>query len=723
MINFRKTLSSFLAVLFIGTSLASCAEVKPTSSSKSSSDRIDTLLSSVSDKIVYGTADDALAFGIDMSSFRNDGYIIRTENGSTVIFGKTEDALDRAAHKFVKAFANETDVNYVIGEGYPVKALTICGVPVSEFTVSLSISEDGYGFSDCAEFAQDEVVTYIEQTTGVKLKKGNSEHEIKLVQMEKDNALGIDGFRIVTEGGNLVIYGGYKRGIMYGFYEVLERYLGWRFLGADEGMTYCTPAESIDLDGIEYEYVPVFFERGERDGAKKTSYAPGSFTSDSVYDYTIKRKLNGSVGLSLTSGTYGWSEGRNTTVHTFKDQLPDVCDATKQPCLTDEINIEDCADSVIKTIDAFKEAGLTEGVDMFPVCIGPNDNLEYCKCKNCTKAIQKGGGTQAATLIPFINAVIEIADEVYPDVTYATIAYQEGIKAPTICVPNEKLNIIFCLIQKCMAHSLYDTDCHCEDSNTYLINNMTFAEYLDDWCKLSENMGVWYYPTNFENALCPLALDRVVREDIRYFAEHGVNTFTCENYSNGTGFDFLNAYIISKLLWNPYMDDAEYNSMINEYMEAYYGEGWENIRAYYDMMQRSGETRVCFAGFASWPEEQVDMLMYDVKYEEILDLFDEAKALVDSTAQYERIERLELHVHYLHLCSVYSEEYLHGTDEQKKAYEDLYRYIYDTMFAIGYKQDLLGNKRPKEFTLNENPSVQWGYGMAVTCSKNRFEYN
>lgn len=60
MINFRKTLSSFLAVLFIGTSLASCAEVKPTSSSKSSSDRIDTLLSSVSDKIVYGTADDAL---------------------------------------------------------------------------------------------------------------------------------------------------------------------------------------------------------------------------------------------------------------------------------------------------------------------------------------------------------------------------------------------------------------------------------------------------------------------------------------------------------------------------------------------------------------------------------------------------------------------------------------------------------------------------------------
>lgn len=45
-------------------------------------------------------------------------------------------------------------------------------------------------------------------------------------------------------------------------------------------------------------------------------------------------------------------------------------------------------------------------------------------------------------------------------------------------------------------------------------------------------------------------------------------------------FGELRAYLLSKLMQNPYLD---YDACMNEFLQAYYGNGWQNIRQFIDM--------------------------------------------------------------------------------------------------------------------------------------------
>jgi hypothetical protein len=47
-------------------------------------------------------------------------------------------------------------------------------------------------------------------------------------------------------------------------------------------------------------------------------------------------------------------------------------------------------------------------------------------------------------------------------------------------------------------------------------------------------------------------------------------------------FGELRAYLLAKLMWNPYMSQEEYDRHMNEFLEAYYGAGWIYIRQFID---------------------------------------------------------------------------------------------------------------------------------------------
>ena len=53
---------------------------------------------------------------------------------------------------------------------------------------------------------------------------------------------------------------------------------------------------------------------------------------------------------------------------------------------------------------------------------------------------------------------------------------------------------------------------------------------------------------------------------------------------NSTSGEFgeLRAYLLAKLMMNPYMTEEEYYDLMNEFLEAYYGDGWAYIRMYID---------------------------------------------------------------------------------------------------------------------------------------------
>ena len=74
---------------------------------------------------------------------------------------------------------------------------------------------------------------------------------------------------------------------------------------------------------------------------------------------------------------------------------------------------------------------------------------------------------------------------------------------------------------------------------------------------------------------------------MKFFADHSVTGVYQQTNLDTLNCDLaeLRAYIVSKLLWNPYMSEEEYWGYIDDFLHGMYGEGWQNIRAYIDLAQ------------------------------------------------------------------------------------------------------------------------------------------
>jgi hypothetical protein len=45
-------------------------------------------------------------------------------------------------------------------------------------------------------------------------------------------------------------------------------------------------------------------------------------------------------------------------------------------------------------------------------------------------------------------------------------------------------------------------------------------------------------------------------------------------------FGELRAYLLAKLMWDPYMSEKEYYDYMDDFLKAYYGDGWKHIREF-----------------------------------------------------------------------------------------------------------------------------------------------
>ena len=162
-----------------------------------------------------------------------------------MILGSTEDGLDRGARYFANYCAEQDEIDVTYGEGFRVKKLTIAGRDISEYSIYLFPDAD-----ECHTFAAQELRKYIGLACGyypniVSEKRG---HMIVLERLLDDPTLGEEGFTLsVKDDGNLYITGGKWRGCMYGVYELLERYIGWRFFYNKQTDDYFTEAAEEDL--------------------------------------------------------------------------------------------------------------------------------------------------------------------------------------------------------------------------------------------------------------------------------------------------------------------------------------------------------------------------------------------------------------------------------------------------------------------------------------------
>ena len=436
--------------------------------------------------------------------------------------------------------------------------------------------------------------------------KHRSRYEIVLGQNERldelrlginFNTLREDGFAIITDSLRLIIAGGSEKGTLYGVYTFLEKYLGCRMYSPT--VKRIPKKDRIVLPGINDQQIPVI---GFRDTHYRVTWHP---------EYIDWHRLDHDANGDRTDWGM-WVHTFNALVppETYFEEHPEyfsLVDGKRIPrqlCLTNPDVLEITVQSLRKKIAQNPEAKYWS--------VSQNDNRDYCTCDNC-KAIDDREGSPSGSIINFVN---QVADQ-FPEKMISTLAYEYGRKAPKTLKPRDNVNIMLCSIEI--------------NRDKPIVGDPSSADFgrdVSEWGKIAKDIIVWDYVIQFNHLISPFPNFHVLQPNLKFFAENGVSAmFEQGNREVGGEFAELRAYMISKLLWNPY-ENAD--SIMNDFLRGYYGAAAEPIRRYIDEMReallRSGQPLKIFGS----PMEAETSYLTPELMARYNGLFDEAEVRVAS---------------------------------------------------------------------------------------------
>ena len=454
-----------------------------------------------------------------------------------------------------------------------------------------------------------------------------------------DDDLTDDGFMIVSRENQIFITGVHPRGTLYGVYEFLEECLGCRFF---------SPEVEVVPSKAEMAIEPICIKR-----------VPAiEYRSSSVYQlrdplYGAKRKINGQeTGLDEKFG--GRVEyGKPYFVHTFCrslirpedyfDEHPEYFSEISgvrirektQLCLTNPDVLKLVTKQVLQDIRS------QPGARIFS--LSQDDNYNGCTCAKC-RELDEYEGSQAGSLLHFVNAVAQEVEKEFPDVIIDTLAYQYTRRPPRHVRARKNVCVRLCTIECCFVHPL--TECTVDDPDAPRKDYaQTFRDDIIDWGKKCDRLYIWDYVTNFSHYWMPHPNLHVLAQNIRFFCENSVRGLFEQGCgaSGGGEMNDLRAYILSKAMWDPYVDADQLRS---DFLKAVYGSAAPYIDEYLETVYQAvigcGSHLYCF----NHPDKPWHRMELVERCEEI---FENAKRHADSEEILRRIRFQEMAVRYLRI--------------------------------------------------------------------------
>lgn len=423
-----------------------------------------------------------------------------------------------------------------------------------------------------------------------------------------------DGFVIKTVGDDVFVRGALDRGTIYGALDLVEYMLGVKFLTED--YTYIPADAEAKVCAVDKVSIPAFRYRAYLDDAifanKNKDYAiRRRYTSDYL---TLSEDLGGNIKMFRDfkyNNTHNSLEYINLEevaennvikdeyLHAFsndgaeivKGGLGVLCLYADDLCYTDGINEDGTYDSTVtidgvttKTaiqlaIEGMQRKILNDTNECNYYSFGQNDHSSRpCLCQRCKKASEKY--TDAGIMIRFFNCMNraiqawKVEQGIEREISIVMFAYEYSAFAPVeknddgIYTPIEETvkldEEIVVRIAPVKAEFTYAYSDKKQDQNDY------GSDYLEKWKSLAKHFMVWSYHSNFSYYYAYLPTMQVWNKNLRDFQEMGViYNFMQPNYQERITYQSrLEAYVASKMLWNPNYD---YNVLVNEFNLYYYG--------------------------------------------------------------------------------------------------------------------------------------------------------
>ncbi len=427
---------------------------------------------------------------------------------------------------------------------------------------------------------------------------------------------GTDGFAIDCKGGTLSIASGGGKGAIYGVADLLERNLGVAYYSYNEYTL--TPQTTVKLPAIHRAETPAFrFRQSQSYCAADSTYYDwfrlsdqSEVFADNLWVHTFDRLMPSTVYGESHPEYYSYiNGGRRPGNHS-------------QWCLTSPAVF----DLVAAKLDSIFRAN--PGKQM--VSVSQNDgNNTYCQCDECRK-VDEYEGSPSGNIIRFLN---KLATR-FPDKQFSTLAYLFSMHPPKHTRPLPNVNIMLC-----------DIDCKREVALTDNASGQDFMRALKGWSEMSDNIFVWDYGINFDNMVAPFPNFHILQKNLELFhRHHATMVFEQVNGQRGTDFSELRAYMLAKLMWNPYQDA---DSLMQTFLRGYYGAAAPYLYRYRQLL----EGGLLASGVPLWiydsPISHKDGMLNDHLMKEYGQIFDDAeRAVAADTVLLRRVRTARLPLMY-----------------------------------------------------------------------------
>ena len=459
-----------------------------------------------------------------------------------------------------------------------------------------------------AEFAKEELQSFVEKACGFRLNDYDGQaHYISLAENEYSrdivaeydlSSLNGEGFYILTKDENVYIFGAAKKSVIFGVYELLERYLGVRFLAVD----CChTPArDCLEIPEKEVKCAPISPQRiylsypAAENRAMSLRYKfSADFTPD-CSDLGIENKWYTKIPTSHNSNCY-------VPYEKYKDSHPEffnvhcynlfrtltVIELCYSNGLTDDGEWDESVEtSVLSVATDSMQRFMEEDPSVEYFMFGRADNEDCrCRCPRCQKAREKYG--DAGIMIVFMNAIAKKLRQRFAekgkvfDKKLITFAYCSTVEPPVkdgkpICkqvIPDESLYIRYAPILADYAYGLED-ERQTEETRRQIAG----------WSVLTKNIMIWDYNVNYHEYFWYFPNLSYLKENMKTYQRMNAHYIMKQGANNvhPIWHDDLHAYVSSKLFWDV---DADVDALVKEYVSLYFGPGADKVQGYIDEME------------------------------------------------------------------------------------------------------------------------------------------
>ena len=470
--------------------------------------------------------------------------------------------------------------------------------------------------------AAKELRDHVKLMTGVELPVVPEWSGRGAVRLERPPAeLGEEGFRICVKDGDLHVIGG-RRGVLYGVYELLETYGGCGWYAS-----WCTVAPAAEAfsvpDTLDDVQRPAFLLR-------EPSWEDFKLSAD----LAVRNRMNGNnMHPQASHGGPAYRFVRRLgSCHTFERLVPSSVWFDSHPeyfsevngvrrkgrtqlCLTNPDVLRLVVSNVFAHIEADERIVKDPCVDI--VGVSQNDWSNYCTCPSC-KEIDDREGSHAGSLLQFINKVAEEVERRRPGTYVETLIYQYTRKPPKTLKPRHNVIPCLCSIECSFAHPFTATN---------LPVNASFMRDLEAWGRLSDNLYIWDYTTDYNHFLYPMPNVLTLQPNMQTFRDHGTKFMFEEGGPRHADFAQLKGWLIAKLMWNP---DQPVAPLLDRFFKGYYGAAAPFVRQYFDRMERV--LRDDPKGRLSIWENDRPKIFTDELLDWSIALFDQAEAAVKDDA-------------------------------------------------------------------------------------------